>query len=336
MSYSSQDFLLAALGSFDSGTTQPRLISPNTLTLLDSVDPLLLPQSFASIPEGRVTQQIQQPIDSIMHFGKLLQKYILNKNSGLMDELYNKYRLTSFTTQYPELFNFEFTIVKSIQTENKYTVRSFVHGDSEQQTPRLHIERLGLTFLLIITKHINANKIKADTRFNFIDTQFTYTYDGQKRYFIKECNKPRVVEEGSNPAIEEPKSKSSKQRSDLIPNDLVTSIRNINRRAKLSDLNYKYHVENCSDFESRTGQKKGDNYLWTRISDIAYGSERYDPSSLALLKESLSQCEHQGWQYSSNEYTYFIESGKLQRIKKQKVWNQFVETLKQPKQLKQL
>lgn len=303
MSYSSQDFLLAALGSFDGGTTQPRLISPNTLTLLDSVDPLLLPQSFASIPEGRVTQQIAEPNDSIMHFGKLLQKYILNKNSGLMDELYNKYGLTSFTTQYPELFNFEFTIVKSIQTENKYSVRSFVHGDSEQQTPRLHLERLGLTFLLIITKHINANKIKAKTSFNFIDTQFTYTYDGQKRYFIKECNKPRVVEEGSNPAIEEPKSKSKSSeqsiiKSDKIPKDILEKLLNIHRKG--------------ADIE--TNGMNRNQKIWTRIQDIAYGSEYYKSNVLKELKETIQF--NSSWQYENTK-----DDGKQEK------WNDMIIAL---------
>lgn len=229
-------------------------------------------QELPFVTEGRATLDVEKGKSSTIHFGKLLESYILTKYADKIQVLLND-DMEAFSVRERDLLDSRFLITRY---NNELHVRSIVFGSSEQQTPRTHYERLGLRLFQIIDDHVKKNGIPSREPFPFIGKQFVFTYDGpeKSRIYIKEFT-PRVVEVNPEGACDdEPVSivEKTPNKSFRIPRIIVTQIRGIRRKS--TDIDLKIY-------------KDPSEKLWIRIQDIAYGPEFYDRDVLIKLKEII-------------------------------------------------
>ena len=171
----SQSFALEDFSHYLDDITQ-NLLDDSTQKLLDDISELPTGQVSIPINEGRTELVIEKAKNSTIHFGKLLEEYVLTKHSELINTIFSNEIINAFSVKDADLKS-DFLIVKY---NGELHVRSFVaSSDSEQKTPRLHLERLGLRLFGIITNHINENKetLSENVPFEFIGKQFKFTYD---------------------------------------------------------------------------------------------------------------------------------------------------------------
>ena len=279
-----------------------KILDDNIQKLVDGISELPTGQVSIPITEGRIEHETKKAKDSTIHFGKLLEEYILTKHSELINTVFSNEIINSFSVIEKDLGS-DFTIVKS---DGELSVRSFVaFSKSEQKKSLLHLERLGIRLFVIITKHINANKetIFENVPFDFIGKQFVFKYVGseKKDIYIKEFT-PRVIE--VDPSKEEqnkPKSTTKKPKineSSMIPAPITSKIREIHGKG----------VDIGLDGMGKNTQ------LWTRIQDIAYGSENYDKQVLKELREIIQSIPL--WRYKNPKDE-----------EKQETWDDLIETL---------
>lgn len=305
-----------------------KFIDDNIQKLLGDTSELPTGQISIPINEGRTELVIKEAKDSTIHFGKLLEEYVLTKYSELINTIFSNEIIVAFAVR-DDALKSDFSIVRN---NVKLHVRSFVaSSDSEQRIPRLHLERFGMRLFGIIIEHINENEIPEKIPFDFIGKQFVFSYCGpEKKSFHIEEFAPRVIE--VDPSIDEsqsiqPKStKSNKISPNLIPKPVFELIKSIKRTTRDIDV---FETSRHVSFRS-TNQTKGDSAIWSRIMDIAYDkSNSYDSSSLVSLKEELSKFNGD-WQYSSSENTYYISSSnELISFPKQKIWDKFISKLEE-------
>ena len=259
---------------------------------------LMTGQESPFVTEGRTTLDIEEGKSSTIHFGKLLEGYILTKYAKKIEELLSD-DMEAFSVRERDLLDSRFLITRY---NNELHVRSIVFGSSEQKTPRTHYERLGLRLFQIITHYIKENDVPSREPFSFIGKQFVFKYDGpeKKRIIIWEFT-PRVVEVNPESACEdEPVSTVGKttNSSSKVPRVIVTQLREIHRsKGRDIDLN-KYKLY---------------DRLWIRIQDIAYGSEYYDREVLKNLNHIIHSVL---WTYDNPD-----------RADLQEKWNDMIKML---------
>lgn len=249
----------------------------NIQKCLNTIDQLPTGQLLTTVPEGRVSYNIEEPKDSTVHFGKLLEEFILTKYTNKINTTLND-DMESFSVRERDLIDSRFLIIKY---NDELHVRSIVFGPSEQMTPRTHYERLGLRFFKIIANHIEINSISEKEPFDLISRQFTYIYDGptKKRPYIREFT-PRVVEVDPTIEYNHDEQNRSKSTTKKIPKVIINQIREIHRK----------------DIDIDLTRMNSNTQLWTRIQDIAYGSEFYDQQILVELGEIIQSVP---WNYEN-------------------------------------